>query len=196
MFSKLARYGREFRNWVARGEYEVSEGGILINKRAFLKGTYSLFQNGELVDEFHNLLPGQGIAFILDVALGDTSKAAGFYLAPFANAVNPAANWTAANFASTAGEITSQAEGYSEATRPEWEVTTSSAGVIGNLSSLATFSIVCTSTLNISGMGLLTSNVRGGTSGALISAARYPSVRVVNNGDGFDVGYTVSLTDS
>jgi hypothetical protein len=196
MINKLARFGREFRNWVAQGEYEASEGGVLINKSAMLRGTYSLFVNNEQVDEFHNLIPTEGIAFILDVALGDTAKAAGFYLAPFANGVNPAANWTAASFAATAGEITSQVEGYSEATRPEWAVTTSAAGVIGNLASKAAFSIVCTSTLNISGMALLTSNVRGGTSGALISASRYPSVRVVNNGDGFSVGYTVSLTDS
>ena len=196
MISKLAKFGGEIRKWLTNGDYEQSEGGVLVKRRVMLEGTYYTWVNGEDMQVHKNLIPGEGIAFILDVALGATSKAAGFYLAPFANAVNPAANWTAASFAATAGEITSQAEGYSQATRPAWTPGVASGGVLGNLSSLASFSIVCTATLNISGMAMLTSNVRGGTSGALISASRYPSVRVVNNGDGFQVGYTVSLTDS
>lgn len=196
MLNKLSKFGRELRQWVSAGKYEPSDGGILLNKRVHLKGTYYTMVNGQDLEVCENLIPGQGVAFILDVALGATSKAAGFYLAPFSNAVNPAANWTAASYAATAGEITSQVEGYSEATRPAWSPAATSGGIIGNLASLATFTIICSSTLNISGMGLLTSNVRGGTSGSLISASRYPSVRVVNNGDGFQVGYTVQLTDS
>lgn len=196
MLKTLTKFGDEFRRWMRRGDYEVSDGGILIHSSALLRGKYITRVNGEGEEGFFNLIPGEGIAAVLDVALGAQAKYAGFYLAPFANAVNPAANWTAANFTATAGEITSQVEGYSEATRPEWTPAATSGGIIGNTASLATFSIVCTSTLNISGMALLTSNVRGGTSGALISAGRYPSVRVVNNGDGFEVGYTVQLTDS
>lgn len=197
MFNKLSKYGDEFRRWLRKGDYEFSDGGVLLHSSALLKGTYfEKHADGEVVPVFSNLLPGEGIASILDVALGARAKYAGFYLAPFANAVNPAANWTAANFAATAGEITSLTEGYSETTRPLWEPAATAGGVVGNLDNLAVFSIVCTSTLNISGIGLLSSDVRGGTGGVLVSAGRYPSVRVVNNGDGFTVGYTVSLTDS
>jgi hypothetical protein len=68
--------------------------------------------------------------------------------------------------------------------------------VIGNLANRAVFNITCTSTLNISGAALLSDNTRGGVSGVLISASRYGAVRVVNNGDSFELGYEVELTDS
>jgi hypothetical protein len=198
MKSDLLKHEKELRGFIEAGDYEASDGGILIHRGIKMSGTYYDRILG-VEDEFRvtpNLLPSQGIAFVLDVALGALDKAAGFYLAPFAGAVNPAANWTAANFTATASEITSGSEGYSNANRPTWTPGATVDGVIDNLASLATFNIVCTSTLNISGMALLTSNVKGGTSGYLISATRYGSVRVVNNGDAFQVGYKIELTDS
>ena len=47
---------------------------------------------------------------------------------------------------------------------------------------------------HVTGSALLTNNVRGGTTGVLISASRYPVARTFQNGDIFDVGYRLSLT--
>lgn len=185
----------EMQKFVAEGDFERTEGGVLIHGSALLKGNYITTINGKDRQESPNLLPTEGIAYILGL-LGETSKVAGFFLAPFAGAVNPAANWTAANFATNAVEITSLTEGFSNDTRPAWVPGSPSGGVIGNASSVAQFTVACSSVLNISGMGLLSSNVRGGTSGVLLSATRYPAVRVVNDGDTFEVIYNVSLTDS
>ena len=72
-----------------------------------------------------------------------------------------------------------------------------SAGVIGNLSSKAVFTIVCTTSINISGAALLSSNTKGSTSaGTLASASRFGTVRTVNSGDAFELGYEVELIDT
>ncbi len=190
------KHVRELTRFVRDGDYEVTDGGILVHSAALARGRYTTTINGKDPQVDYNLLPTEGIAFILAVALGGTAKAAGFYLALSSGNVSPAANWTAANYNANATEITSQSEGYSNATRPQWVPGAVSGGVIGNLASRAVFNVVCSSTINVAGAALLTDSTRGGTSGTLVSATRYGSVRVVNNGDTFQVGYEVELTDS
>ena len=70
------------------------------------------------------------------------------------------------------------------------------AGAINNLVAKANFTIVCTTTLNLNGAGLLSANAKGATSGVLVSASRWAAVRVVNNGDTWECGYEIALTDS
>jgi hypothetical protein len=178
------------------GDYELTDGGILIHGCIMGKGEYFESVNGQDERIHPNLLPTEGINFILGVALGAIAKAAGFFVAPFSGAVTPAANWTAANFAATASEITSQTEGFSGVTRPAWTPGVAAAGAIDNLAAKATFNIVCTTTININGAAILTDNTRGGTAGSLISASRFAATRVVYNGDVWDCGYRVTLTDS
>jgi hypothetical protein len=195
---ELIKHARDIAGFINRGDFERTEEGLLIHSAILGSGRYVHSVNGGQDErEDHNLIPAEGIAYFLEVALGDSPKLANLYLAVFSGGVTPAANWTAANFPANATEITSTTEGYSNATRPQWARNgTSSGGVIGNLSTRAVFNIVCTSTLNISGAALLSDNVRGGVAGKLISASRYGSVRVVNNGDAFELGYEVQLTDS
>jgi hypothetical protein len=193
----LEKHAREIAGFLNRGDFEHTEDGLIIHSSIRARGKYTHSVNGgqdERID--FNLIPAQGIAYFLNVGLGAGAKLSNWYLAPFSGAVNPAANWTAANFAANASEITSNSEGYSNLTRPQWVPGAAAAGVIGNLSNRAVFNIVCTSTLNISGIGMLSGNAKGGVDGVLVSASRYNSVRVVNNGDAFEVGYEVELTDS
>jgi len=187
---------KELMKFYADGDYEVVDGGILIHRSALARGRYYHTVNGEDERVDPNLLPTEGINYILDIALGDVVNPAGIFLALYSGAVSPTSNWTAANFSSNASEITSQTEGYSNATRPAWTPAAAAAGVIGNLATRATFNVVCTSAINVAGAALLTDGTRGGTSGKLYSATRYQSVRVINNGDSFEVGYEIELTDS
>lgn len=190
------KHNKEVAGFLANGDYEVTEEGLLIHRAIMAKGLYTHSVNGEDLRKDSNLIPAEGIAYILDAALGAGSQITSWYLAVFSGNVEPATNWTAANFTANASEIVSNTEGYSNATRPAWTPGAVSSGVIGNISSKATFDIICTSAITISGAAMLSNNIKGGTNGTLVSATRFASERVVNNGDAFELGYEVELTDS
>ena len=52
------------------------------------------------------------------------------------------------------------------------------------------------STLTVYGGALLSSNVRGGAAGILMSATRFSSVRTLDNGDLFNIAYSLTLTST
>lgn len=195
---RLQRFAREFIADVRRQKYDHTEGGILIKRSVLLKGTYieGIHGQPESFRKHPNLLPDEGIIKILGLAFFTDAKINAWYLAPFSGSTAPAANLTAANFASTQSEITSLTEGYSETTRQQYVPAQPAANKVTNVASYAQFTIVTASQLNINGAGLLSSNVRGGTSGTLASCSKYAATRVLNNGDLWDCGYEVSLSDS
>ena len=135
------------------------------------------------------------ILSILGTVYCNAAQIPSWYLSPYAGNVAPAANWTGANYTANATEITSTVQGYSEATRQLFVHGTPAAGAVDNSASKATFSIVCSGTLNIYGAGLTSSNVRGGTSGVLASAVKFATLRVANNGDPWQCQYVVDLAD-
>lgn len=163
-------------------------------------GTYYEILNGQIVGVHTepvltpNMLPAEGIKDCLDTWLGGTAKKAGWYIGLYASAINPASTWTGANVAATAGEITSQTEGYSEVTRPQFTPNAAAGGAIDNVGQEAAFTIVSTGIVNVEGAFLISDNARGGTAGVLGSAARYANTRALQNGDAYKVGYRVTLT--
>lgn len=159
-------------------------------------GTYYEVLNGELVGVHCNMLPAQGLTDCMGTWLGSTAKKGGWYVGLYANAINPASGWTAANVAGTAGEITSNTEGYTEATRPQFTPNAAAAGVIDNVGQEAAFSIVSAGTVTVEGAFLISDNARGGTAGVLASAARYPAPRQLQDGDNYKVGYRVTMTSA
>lgn len=177
---------------IARKEGEL----LLESGRNRAHGHYWEKVNGVLVAVTPNLIPAQGRTLQLDVLYGAVAKPAAWYVALYANAISPADNWTAANFASTAGEITSQTEGYSGAVRKTYTPNAGASGVIDNVGQEAAFAIVCTTSLNVNGAALLTVDTRGATTGFLGSATRYGATRVLANGDTYEVGYRTTLTSS
>ena len=197
----MIKHFRTFMQWLRDGHYTYSDKGIILGNDAIVaRGVYHPFIDGERMDPEHNLLPLEGLAYFLSVGIKSGTAEANWYLALSSGNTNPASTWTAANYASNASEITSTTEGYSEATRPAWVPgTISSSGsssTVGNLSSLASYSIVCTTNISIAGAAVLSSDVRGGTAGTLLSATRFGSPHTVNNGSTFELGYEIELTDS
>lgn len=170
------------------------DGSITTDQGITAKGEYYDRVNGGEWTCNHNLIPTEGLAHILNVALGTTPKPTAYYLALFAAAAQPAANWTAASFASTASEIVSMTEGYASATRPVWTPVNTSTGSIDNLASAAKVTIKTASSLTVQGAAMLTNSMRGGTTGALISASKYAAPRVFQDGDTYEIGYRLSLT--
>lgn len=175
--------------------YDMTEEGLYFPRQGVLaSGEYFDRINGGKWMRTKNLIVDEGLAHILNVALGSSPKPSSYYLALFSGSATPASNWTAANFATVASEIVSMTEGYTSPTRPAWTPTDTSGNSIDNMDAVASLTIATTSQLNVTGAALLTNSSRGGTTGALISATKYAATRVFQDGDTYEVGYRLSLT--
>ena len=175
--------------------FDLTPEGVYFPRQSVLAaGEYFDRVNGGEWTRTPNLVVNEGMAHILNVALGATAKPTGYFLALFNGAATPQANWTAASFAATAGEIVSMSEGYTSPTRPAWTPGVAATNSIDNMAAVATVTIAATSQISVTGAAMLTSSVRGGTTGVLVSATRYASERTFQNGDTYDIGYRLSLT--
>ena len=194
----MEKHYAEFARALDDGDFTETEEGILIKGSALARGRYFTRQDGEIITLSHNLVPLEGLKYFIGTGIKGVSADTSFYMALFSAATNPLASWTAANFAANATEITSPTEGYSNATRPQWVTgdIAAEAAKVDNLASLAAYNIVCTTSINIAGAAILTSNVKGGTAGKLISASRFDTPHTVNNGSTFELGYELELQDS
>lgn len=172
------------------------DGSITTGQGITAKGEYYDRINGGEWTRTENLIPTEGLAHILNVALGTTPKPASYHLALFSAAAQPAASWTAASFASTASEIVSMTEGYSSATRPTWTPTNTTTNSIDNMAagSVAKVTMRTAGNLTVQGAAMLTNSGKGSTAGALISASKYAAPRVFQDGDTYEIGYRISLT--
>lgn len=181
---------------LAKGDFQVTDGGILFPRQGILaSGEYfGRVNSGKWDKEGDNLITTEGLAHLLNVALGATPKPTGYYLALFSGSASPAANWTAGGFAAAANEITSMSEGYTAATRPVWTPGVASAGSIDNMTTVASVTIATASALNVTGAALLTNSTRGGTGGVLVSASKYAAARTFQNNDTYEIGYRLNLT--
>lgn len=191
----LIKHAQEFKGRLDNHDYELSDEGILFPKAGVqIVGEYFVSSPGYEDSIEKNLIPTEGLNHLLMVTLKDTAKLNTFYLALYSGNYVPAAALTAANFASTATEITSPTEGYSESVRQTWTPAAASGGMIDNVASKATFTIETATSVTVRGAALLSSNVKGGTAGVLISAARFSQDRVQYDTDAFTLGYRVRLT--
>ena len=180
---------------VSAKDYTNNEdGSITTGQGITAKGEYFDRINGGEWTRTENLIPTEGLAHILNVALGTTPKPASYHLALFSAAAQPAANWTAASFASAASEIVSMTEGYSSATRPTWTPANTATNSIDNMAAVAKVTMKTASSLTVQGAAMLTNSSKGSTAGALISASKYAAPRVFQDGDTYEIGYRISLT--
>jgi len=186
---------KDLENDLKAENYQMTEQGIYFPKQGILaQGEYFDRINGGEWQTTHNLVVNEGLAHLLNVAMGTTAKPAGYYLALFSGATAPAANWTAANFSSVAAEIVSMTEGYTNATRPQWTPQNTTTNSIDNFNAVAKVTIATSSQLTVTGAALLTNSTKGGTTGTLISASKYTAARVFQNGDEYEIGYRLSFT--
>jgi len=186
---------KDLENDLKAENYQMTEQGIYLPKQGILaQGEYFDRINGGEWQTTHNLVVNEGLAHLLNVAMGTTAKPAGYYLALFSGATAPAANWTAANFSSVAAEIVSMTEGYTNATRPQWTPQNTSTNSIDNFNAVAKVTIATSSQLTVTGAAMLTNSTKGGTTGTLISASKYTAARVFQNGDEYEIGYRLSFT--
>lgn len=164
------------------------------NHNVQVKGEYFERINGGEWVKSENLVTNEGLAHILNTAFGSSPKPQSYHIALYSAAATPQEQWTAQNFASTAGEIVSMSEGYEGATRPKWTPENTATNSIDSLKTAAKFVIKTDSTLTVQGAALLTSATKGGTDGVLVSAIKFNAPRVFQNGDTYELGYRISLT--
>lgn len=193
----LVRHAGEFSHALATHQYDQTPEGIFFPAAKVMAcGMYIHDVNGQDERIDRNLLTDEGLTHMLAVVLGNAAKLSQWYLALYSGAISPAAGWTAANFAATANEIVSGTEGYSETTRRVFQPGTATSNTIDNTANKAAFTIVTASSLTVQGAALLSDNVKGGTSGILVSATRFTTPRVLQNTDIYNVGYRVVLTST
>lgn len=178
-----------------KGDFEVSGGGLFLPKQRFWVGGVfhtSVTRNGVvLADEGpdSNVVTDEGVNHILDVVLHGTTPVNPWYVGIFEGNYTPLITDTAATFPAAATESTS----YSEATRVEYNEAAAVAKVTSNSANKARFTMTANKT--IYGAFLASSSAKQGTTGTLLSAAKFSAPRVLLANDLFDVTYTISGQD-
>ena len=180
---------------IVDGKYETDGGAILLPTVGIIaRGEYFHTVNGEDLQTDPNLLPDQGLNYLVNVGFHTLPKIDNWYLALFAGSVAPASNWTAATFPATASEIVSGTEGYSGANRPRFNATAGAGTSVDNVTGgVASYTIVTASELVVTGAALLSSQPKGATTGVLASVTKFATARRLQNGDVFELGYRVTL---
>ncbi len=199
MSHELQKHAGEFTKALAANQYErTGDGrGLYFPKaKAFISGTYVHDVNGcdERVDP--NLVPDEGLMYLLSTGLYNGTKIPTWYLSLYAANYTPLPGLTAASYPATANEITSGSEGYTEVTRPTWTPSAPAGNLIDNLANKAAFTIATSGSLTVNGAALVSEATKGAVTGKLASATKFSAARVLYNTDVFNLAYRIQLASS
>ena len=194
----LQKHAGEFATAIAANKFERTENGSLFfpKAKAMIEGIYFHDVNGEDERQDHNLVPDEGLMYLLTAGLYNGAKIPTWYLSLYAANYTPLANLTAASYPATANEIASNTEGYIEATRPIWTPSAPALNLIDNLANKAAFTIATASSLTVNGAALLSDSAKGAVTGKLSSATKFAQTRTLYNTDVFNLAYRVQLTST
>ena len=152
-------------------------------------------RNGKVIDTqiSKNIVVDEGLTHILNVALSGGAQDTTWFVGIFKNNHVPVAGDIAATFAGAgvAGEVSTEVD---ETTRPAWTEAGVSAKAITNSASPATFT--ANTTVSVWGAFLISDNVMGGTTGTLMAASRFTSVRNLLDTDVLNITYTLTIADA
>ncbi len=199
MFTRdLLKHAAEFRRYLRSNKFEVTDdAGLYFSKAAAVAhGGYIHDVNGQDERFDKNLLPNEGLMYLLSVGLNNGTKLASWYLSIYAANYTPNATLTAASYPATASEITSSSEGYTETTRPLWTPTAPTTPLIDNLANKAAFTIATASSLTVNGAALHSEPTKGAVTGKIVSATKFGVARILYNTDVFNLAYRVELSSS
>lgn len=188
-----ARLMSEIRRRLAGGQYERVDDGTLFlpREKLMVRGGYNLQINDGPVSYEPNLVVNEGINYLLGVGFHADAAITAFYLGLMGANATPSATWTGANFASLATEFVN----YDESVRQTWTNAGAISQNIDNSAAKATFTI-STGGGTVYGAGLLSSSVKGGTAGKLISATKFATSRVLSAADLLNLTYGISATST
>lgn len=127
-------------------------------------------------EQVHNLIPEEGLNHMQSVVFKGASQVATWYIALFEGNYNPDGGITAATFPSVATECTA----YSPSTRPEFVEGSVVSGDVDNSASRAEFTFTANKT--VYGGVITSASAKGATTGVLMSAVRFSSPKVCEEG--------------
>ena len=141
--------------------------------------TYTVdhIRNGRVIDSFSadNIVPDQGAVYLLSAAIAGGVAVSAWYIGLFEGNYTPVATDTAALFPGV--NYASESLAYVETLRQAWSRDAIVAGTVANLVSPALFTM--NATKSIYGAFLTSTSTKGGTTGTLLSAVRFPSPKNV-----------------
>tara|TARA_Y100001956_G_scaffold30282_1_gene29873 strand:- start:16 stop:525 length:510 start_codon:yes stop_codon:yes gene_type:complete len=147
--------------------------------------------NGIVVDVSieHNIMPQQAIDHVASLIRGGgATPISGWYLGIFEDNYVPDGAVTAADLQSIVGESTA----YDETERLPWTNSYDGSGFIGNTGSPAEFTMNASKT--IYGGFIVSNATKGGTSGIVLSLARFSTAKTVEPGSVLRVTAGLTLT--
>jgi hypothetical protein len=144
---------------------------------------------GEVIRD-HNLLVNEGLDHILNTVLNAGVQVTAWHVGIFKGNYTPVAGDTAANIATNSTEATE----YDETDRVAYDEATSTAQSITNSANRATFTM--NASVTIYGAFLVSLATKSGTTGTLLSAARFSASRALVATDELLVTYTVNAADN
>lgn len=190
--AELQAHRREFARAVANKHYErVGDGRILFPKqKSFIHGAMISTINGRDEQIDPNIIPDEGLNYMLDVGVHDATKVSAWYVALFNTNTTPQDTLTGANFAATQGEYT----GYSETTRVAYVEAAAVDGATSNTASRAEFTIVTPTT--VYGAALLSLDTKAGVTGKCLACSKFSAGRAVILDDLLQILYSLSLSSA
>lgn len=135
-------------------------------------------KNQEIKNQWHqtNLIPDQGVSFLIRSPFGETPIIQNFYFGVFKGSFVPNKAVTAADIPNSIGEYT----GYAEQNRPLWNKQFIEPSSYDNKKNLAALTFPESQTLN--GAFLVSSNIKGSGNGTLLSILRFATPYTVQAG--------------
>lgn len=183
-------FNEKIKRAIMDGRVEETEQGLLIpSERTLVQGIVAYGKRGEPEEITHNLIVGQGLNHLVGVVLKGDTQITNWYVALFSGDVTVQGSWTASNFAGNATEWTA----YDESTRRAWTGGSVSSGAVDSFSSKASFT-ASSDGQTVRGAALISGSAKGGTSGVLLGATRFPSSKSLDTGEILDVGYGIQLS--
>ena len=160
------------------------------------------FRDGKLIhscDQGGNTFTTEGMAYLLNIIFGTTSKAASaiFYVGIFKNNVTPAVGDTAAaklGAAGTYGECQDADYDSPLTDKPGYTIAVTSTATCTNSASAASFTM--NAGITVYGAFLSTEKAKTATTGYLMAAKKFSSARTVIADDVLSITYSITATTS
>jgi hypothetical protein len=150
-------------------------------------------RNGVVIDTevVKNIIPAEGITYILNAALNGGSQFTSWYVGVFEADYTPLTGDTMATFPASATESTTA---YDETARVAFVDDALAGGLWSNAGSPAEFTFNATKT--IYGGFITSGSVKGGTTGVLVSAVKAGTSKAVVDNDVLKVTAGITLSSS
>jgi len=153
---------------------------------------YEHIRNGEVIDTWasKNIVVDQGLVYALNSAVSNVAQVSNWYLALYKNNYTPIATDTAADIGG-AGKGDEATVEYDEGTRGAYAPTTTNAKVVINTPVAFTFNTA----VDIYGGFMISESAKGGVTGTLLAASKFPSVKQMGISDILNVTYELTIAD-